>query len=178
MRSEGRFSLEKEYARTIAALRHAGILTHLPRSRSLGVIGIDGREYPVPAQEEVEEVLARNKALVDRKRRQGFTQLQLTPVAMPTSQLIDRVISAVLTHAADGKIIQTKQNPTDADTPVRVNTAKPLWIWDKVRQILDTPDLVYFPQAYVDRDHQGFTKEEVMQDSALLCRAWLERGTH
>jgi hypothetical protein len=169
MRSEGRFSLEKEYARAIAALKRTGILTPLPRSERSGVIGIDGREYPVPAQEQLQEVFAHNKALTDSKRQQGFTQLQLTPIAMPTSQLLDRVISAVLKHAAAGEIIQTKQNPADADTPVRVNTGKPLWIWDKVRQILDTPDLVYFPQTYTHRDHQGFTKEEAMQETRFCA---------
>ena len=167
--SEGLFSLEKEYARTITALNRIGILTLLPRSESSGVIGIDGREYPVPAQEQLQEVLTHNEELVDRKMRQGFAQLQLTPIAMPTSQLIDRVKSAVLKHATAGKIIQTKQNPTDADIPVRVNTGKPLWIWDTVRQAVDTPNLVYFPQAYTDRNHQGLTKEEVMQKTRLCA---------
>jgi hypothetical protein len=106
--SEGLFPLEKEYARTITALNRTGILTLLPRSESLGVIGIDGKEYPVPAQEQLQGVFTHNKELVDRKMRQGFTQLQLTPIAMPTSQLIDRVKSAVLKHATAGKIIQTK----------------------------------------------------------------------
>jgi hypothetical protein len=133
------------------------------------VIGIDGKEYPFPTQEQLQEVFTRNKELVDRKMRQGFTQLQLTPIAMPTSQLIDRVIIAVLEHASAGRIIQTKQNPTDADIPVRVSTAKPLWIWDKIRQAVDTPDLVYFPRAYTDRDHQGLTKEEVMRETRFCA---------
>lgn len=160
--------VEKEYARTITALNRTGILTLLPRSENLGVIGIDGKEYPVPTQEQLQEVFTRNKELVDRKMRQGFTQLQLTPIAMPTSQLIDRVKTAVLKHAAAGKIIQTKQNSTDADIPVRVNIGEPIWIWDRVRQAVDTPNLVYFPQAYTDRNHKGLTKEEVMQKT-LLC---------
>jgi hypothetical protein len=167
--SERLFSLKMEYARTITALNRIGILTLLPRSDSSGVMGIDGKEYPVPAQEQLQEVFTHNKELVDRKMRQGFTELQLTPIAMPTSQLIDRVKSAVLTHATAGKIIQTKQNPTDADIPVRVNTGKPLWIWDMVRQAVDTPHLVYFPQAYTDRNHQGLTKEEVMQKTRLCA---------
>jgi hypothetical protein len=87
---------------------------------------------------------------------------------MPTPQLIDRVKDAVLNHAAAGKIMQTKQNPTDADIPVRVNTGKPLWIWDTVRQAVDTPNLVYFPQAYTDH-HQGLTKEKVMQETRLCA---------
>ena len=167
--SEGLFPLEKEYARTITALNRTGILTLLPRSENLGVIGIDGKEYPVPNQEQLQEVFTRNKELVDRKMRQGFTQLQLTPIAMPTSQLIDRVKTAVLKLAAAGKIIQTKQNSTDADIPVRVNTGEPIWIWDRVRQAVDTPNLVYFPQAYTDRNHQGLTKEEVMQNTRLCA---------
>jgi len=161
--------IEKEYARTITALNRTGILTLLPRSENLGVLGIDGKEYPVPTQEQLQEVFTRNKELVDRKMRQGFTQLQLTPIAMPTSQLIDRVKTAVLKHAAAGKIIQTKQNPTDADIPVRVNTGEPIWIWDTARQAVDTPNLVYFPQAYTDRNHQGLTKEEVMQKTCLCA---------
>jgi hypothetical protein len=162
-------NLEKEYARAITALNQAGILTLLPRSGNLGVIGIDGREYPVPAQEQLQEVFARNKELVDRKMQQGFTQLQLTPVAMPASQLIARVKTAVLKHAAVGKIIQTKQDSTDADIPVRVNTGEPIWIWDRVRKVLDTPDLVYFPQVYTEHDHQGLTKEEAIQTTRLCA---------
>lgn len=162
-------NLEKEYARTITALNRTGILTLLPQSENSGVIGMDGKEYPVPTQEQLHEVFTRNKELVDRKMRQGFTQLQLTPIAMPTSQLIDRVKTAVLNHATEGKIIRTKQNPSDADIPVRVNTGEPIWIWDRVRQALDTPQLVYFPQAYTERNHQGSTKEEVLQTTRLCA---------
>ena len=32
--------------------------------------------------------------------------------------------------------------------PVRVNTEKQVWIWDTLRQALDTDELVYFPQDY------------------------------
>ena len=160
---EGLFPLGKEYARTITALNRTGILTLLPRSEEFGVIGIDGRAYSVPTQEQLQEIFFSNRKLVDRKMRQGFTQLQLTPIAMPIPQLMDRVRTAVLEHMAAGMIIRTKRNSTDADMPVRVNTGEPIWIWDRVRQAVDTANLVYFPQAYTDRNHQGSTKEEVMQ---------------
>ena len=163
------FPLEKEYARTITALKRTKILTLLPQAENLGVIGIDGKEYPVPTQEQLQELFTRNKELVDRKIQQGFTQLQLTPIAMPISQLIDRVKTALFKHAAVGKIICTKQNSTDADIPVRVNTREPIWIWDRVRQAVDTPKLVYFPQAYTDINHQGLIKEEVIQEPRLCA---------
>jgi len=161
--------IEKEYARTIAALNRTGVITFLPRSGNLGVISIDGEEYPVPTREQLQEIFTDNEELVDRKMRQGFTRLQLTPIAMPASQLIDRVRTAVLEHAAAGKIIRTKLNLTDTDIPARVNTVDPIWIWDRVRRALDVTDLVYFPQAYSDPDHRGLTKEEVMQNNRLCA---------
>jgi hypothetical protein len=164
-----KFRLEKEYARNITALNRTGILTLLPRSENSGVMGIDKKEYPVPTQEQLQEVFTLNKELVDRKMRQGFTQLLVTPISTPVSHLIDRVKTAILNHAAAGKITRTKQNPADADIPVRVNTGAPIWIWDRVRQALDTPNLVYFPQSYTDHNHQGLTKEEVLQTTRLCA---------
>ena len=52
--AEGLFPLEKEYARTITALNRTGILTLLPRSENLGVIRIDGKEYAVPTQKQLQ----------------------------------------------------------------------------------------------------------------------------
>ena len=161
--------LEQEYARTICALTRTGITTHLPRSENVGVISIDGKEYPVPTLGQLGEVFTRNKELVDRKMRQGFTQLQLTPIAMPTGQLMERVETALREHSAAGKITETEQDGADEDCVVRVNTAKPVWVWERVRQTLDTPNLVYFPQAYTAHDHEGLTKEEVMQDTRFCA---------
>ena len=150
-------------------MNQTGIITFLPRSKKIGVIGINGEEYPVPTREQLQEIFDRNKELVDRKMRQGFTQLQLTPIAMSVSQLIDRVKTVVLKHAAAGKILQTKENSTDADIPARVNTGGPIWIWDRVRQVLDTPNLLYFPRAYTNRDHQGSKKEQVIRKTRLCA---------
>jgi len=55
------------------------------------VIGIDGKGYPVPIQEQLQEAFTRKKEMVRWKMRQGFTQHHLTLIAMPSSQLIDRV---------------------------------------------------------------------------------------
>jgi hypothetical protein len=166
--AEGLFPLEKEYTRTITALNRTGILTLLPQSENLGVIGIDGKDYPVPTQEQLQEVFTRNKELVDRKMRQGFTQLQLTPIAMPTSQLIDLMKAAIIKHAAEGKIYQTRRSPSDPLIPVRVNTEKHIWIWDTLRQALDRDELVYFPQEY-SSNHRGQTKLEVITNGSICA---------
>ncbi len=166
---KGRFSLEREYARTIDALERAGVLITLTRAKSPGVIGVDGKGYPVPTLEQVRESFAHNRELIGRKMRQGFAQLQLTPMAMPVPRLVEIVHSAVLERAAIGKIVQVKQDPANADIPVRVHTAKSPWVWEVVRQALDTPALVYFPSTHDRRDHHGLSKEEVMRDTSLCA---------
>ncbi|MCX6563432.1 MAG: hypothetical protein NTU60_07485 [Candidatus Aminicenantes bacterium] len=117
-------NLEKEYARIITALSRTGISTILPRAGNLGVIGIDGKEYPIPTQEQVVELFAHNGELVGKKIPQGFDRLELTPMAMPTSLLVDRMEAAILKHTAEGKIYQTRRSPSGPLIPVRVNAEK------------------------------------------------------
>ena len=123
--SEQLFSVEREYARCVTALNRTGILTLLPKSESIGVIGIDGKEYPVPTPEQVVELFAHNRELVGKKVPQGFDCLELSPMAMPIPLLIDRMKAAILKHAAEGKIYQTRRSLSDPLIPVRVNTKKP-----------------------------------------------------
>jgi hypothetical protein len=166
--SEQLFPVEREYARCVIALNRTGILTLLPKSGKLGVIGMDGREYPVPTQEQVVELFAHNKELVGKKVPQGFDRLELTPLAMPTPLLIDRMKAAILKHAAEGTIYQTRPSPSDPLIPVRVNTEKQVWIWDTLRQALDTDELVYFPQEY-SSNHRGKTKLEVVNNGGICA---------
>jgi hypothetical protein len=46
-------------------------------------------------------------------------------------------------------------------------TGKPIWIWDLVRQAVDTPNFVYFPQAYTDRN-QEIGGEELEQGGTAV----------
>jgi len=112
------------------------------------VIGIGGIEYPVPTLEQVVNLFSHNGELIERKVPQGFDRLELTPMAMPTTRLIDLMEAALLKHAAEGRIYQTRRSPSDPLIPVRVNTEKTVWIWDTLKQALDTDEVVYFPQEY------------------------------
>jgi len=53
---ESLFPVEREYARCVTALNRTGILTLLLKSESIGVIGTDGKEYPIPTREQVVEL--------------------------------------------------------------------------------------------------------------------------
>ncbi|MGB9833488.1 MAG: hypothetical protein ACPLPW_00760 [bacterium] len=133
------------------------------------MIGIDGQEYPLPAPEELEKLFVCNKELIDWKMKQGFTQLLLTPMAMSTLQIVGRVRATILEHAHEGKIFQSKQNSSDPDVLVRVSTGKPVWIWKRVQQTLDTPQLIYFPRAYSPSNHQGLSKDDVIRNKSLCA---------
>ncbi|HEU5349767.1 MAG TPA: hypothetical protein VFU63_14240 [Ktedonobacterales bacterium] len=94
--------------------------------------------------------------------------MALTPLAMPALLLIDLMKAAILKHAAEGTIYQTRRSPSDPLIPVRVNAEKQVWLWDTLRQILDTDELVYFPQEYTS-NHRGQTKQEVIKDGRICA---------
>ncbi|MCX6255734.1 MAG: hypothetical protein NTV31_14855 [Bacteroidia bacterium] len=166
--SEQLFPVEREYVRCVTALNSTGILTLLPKSEGVGVIGIDKKEYPIPTREQVEKLFDHNRELVSRKVSQGFDRLELTPMAMPTTLLIDKLKAAILKHAAEGKIYQNRRFPSDSFIPVRVNTEKHVWTWDTLKQALDTDELVYFPQEY-SGNHRGQTKSGVINNGRICA---------
>jgi hypothetical protein len=166
--SEQLFPVEREYARCVSALNRTGILTPLLQSGCLGVMGTDKKEYPVPTREQGVELFFHNNELVERKVPQGFDRLELTPMAMPAPLLIDRMETAILHHAAEGKIFQTRRSPSDPFIQVRVNTKKTVWVWDTLRQALDTGELVYFPHEY-SRNHRGQTKSEAVNNRRVCA---------
>ena len=162
------FPVEREYARCVAALNRTGILTLLPKSESIGVIGVDGEEYPMPTQEQVVELFAYSRELVGRKVPAGFDCLELTPMAMPAPALFDRLEAAIVKHGAEDKIIRTRRSASDPLIPVRVNAEKQVWIWDTLRQALDTGEVVYFPEEY-SSNHGGQTKLEVVNNGRFCA---------
>jgi hypothetical protein len=155
-------------------LDRAGILVRLPGSGNAGVTGTDGREYPIPAREEVAALFDINRDLVERKVPQGFDRLELTPIAAPLPLLIDRMREAILRHAGKGNIFRTRRSPSDTFVPVRVNPEKTVWVWETLRQAFDTGRLVYFPQE--DPGHQkgqpeyrGQTKSEAISNKNICA---------
>ena len=168
------FPVESEYARCVTALNRTGILVHLPESGSAGVTGIDGREYPLPAREEVAALFDHNRDLVEQKVPQGFDRLELTPMAMPVPLLIDTLSEAVLRHAGDRTIFRTRRSPADPLIPVLVNSEKIVWIWETLRQAFDTDRLVYFPQEDPghrkgEAEYQGQTKSEAINNKNICA---------
>ena len=166
--SEPVFPVEREYARCIAALNHTGILVLLPESDRRGVTGADGNEYPVPTLEQVDDLFDQNRKLVERKVPQGFNRLELTPLALPAPRFIELMNTAIIRHAAEGTIFQTRRSLSDPLIPVRVNKEKQVWIWETLKQAWENDELVYFPREY-SLNHQGQTKSEVVRNGHICA---------
>ncbi|HCB18998.1 TPA: hypothetical protein DEP34_01250, partial [Candidatus Uhrbacteria bacterium] len=56
-----------------------------------------------------------------------------------------------------------KDNPT-----FNLDTHEPLWAWSDYQgaDIGDSPNLVYYPQSFDEKDHQGKTKMEMLKEQA------------
>lgn len=166
--SEQLFPVEREYARCITGLNRTGILSFLPGSERIGVTGTDGEEYPIPKRDQVVEIFNHNKELTGRKVPQGFDRLELTPMAMSTLLLIEFMKSAIIKHASEGKIFQTRHSTSDPLIPVRVNSERQVWIWETLRLALAENEVVYFPKEY-SVNHQGLSKSEIIKNRHICA---------
>lgn len=160
-------SLAQEYAKRMQTLQKLGIVSILPTERKLGVRGLDGKEYPVPSLQQITELFEGNRALVERKKEQGFSRLQLVPLAQSLEQLKSRAEVVIRQHAKEGRIFQAKRDPLSSDTPVRVNQEAPVYMWDRYSSADKDGGLIYFPQSFTS-NHGGMTKTEIIQ-SAAVC---------
>ena len=75
---------------------------------------------------------------------------------------------AIIERAAQGKIYQTRYLPSDPLTAVHVNAEKQVWIWETLRQVLDTDELVYFLQEY-SVEYRGLTKLETIHNGCICA---------
>lgn len=159
---------EIDYVHVITALKQTGIITLLPQSGKFGVIGIDGKEYPVPTQEQVAEIFANNRKILRIKVPQGFDSLELTPMAMPVPHLLELMKAVIIKHSKDGKIFQTRRSDSEPLIPVRINADKQVWVWDVLKKVIDLNAFIYFPREY-SADHNGLTKAEVISNRTICA---------
>jgi hypothetical protein len=155
-----------DYSRYIRTFERIGIARTLS-DKQLGVIGADGREYPLPKQEQIIEIFKQNKDLIDEKKRQGFTKLLIVPYALPISTLIDITNAVILSHKIKEKLFQTKLNPQDPDESIKNDGFNPNWMMDNLEQ-KDFDSMIYLP-SFFSRDHKGKTKQEVINDPKICA---------
>ena len=156
--------VEAEYNQEVAALETAGVLERL-QSGERGIKGIDNKEYALPTLSQVVERLRAKKDIVEQKAKQGLLKIQLTPIAINLDSLRQKYGKAILRHHQQGKLFATKENPTDPDEPLDLDTDQPLYTWDAYENADVSGELVYFPKAFDPDNHGGKTKQELLQQT-------------
>ena len=66
--------LPKQYEEKVKILNKLGILEILPEAKEFGIVGIDGKEYPMPEMEEIKDSLEKNKEC--RRIQKNYCQHQ------------------------------------------------------------------------------------------------------
>jgi hypothetical protein len=147
----------------------------------LGIVGIDQKAYPFPTLEQIKKELSKDKEL-KIKMEQGLIRLGIAPFALPIAKLIQAVEQAIKKHyvgmpdpqdptkrIADPqktKLFATKRDlndPNEPLIPLELDENQPLWVWDKYQNADTDGTLVYFSKQFDQTNHQGRTKQEILQ---------------
>ncbi|MDO8728749.1 MAG: hypothetical protein Q7K26_02525, partial [bacterium] len=164
--------LTESYASCVKSLAKTGVLETLRRSQDLGIVGFDGKEYPIPSQEEIARSLIESEKRFETKRAQGFTELVLAPVAMPLETLFKRLENELRTRGEQGRIFA----PGDRSKPLEVqkgigNDDGPLYRWDEFEKGDVNETLLYYPKRYAQDTSEGMTKKQLM--GTLSFPGWI-----
>ena len=157
--------LREQYEKQVELMKRIGLVKDL-ESGELGIEGVDGKEYPIPTQEQINERMEANKELVEKKSEQGFKKLLLVPFGMKLSDLTDAYKASILRHNSEGRLFSTKKNPDDQSeqpVPLPLDKNKPLYVWDGYNDADVNGKLVYFPVEFSE-NHQGRTKQEILEE--------------
>jgi hypothetical protein len=154
--------LYHQWENQVETLRNAGILEELTDPDDIGILGIDGKGYPVPRYEDIlERITIENIELLKKKREAGFNQLLLVPFAKPLDSLIFLYKQALLQKHKEGKLFSTDGKQLD------LNVNEPIRVLEEYKEADIDESLIYYPQEFSD-NHQGQTKQQLID----LGNAW------
>jgi peptidoglycan/xylan/chitin deacetylase (PgdA/CDA1 family) len=156
--------LAQQYEKQIDILRDA--CGFELESGEVGITGIDGKDYPAPTQEEIAVLVAENRELIEKKKEQGFTKLLIVPFGMKLEYLIGAYQDVITRHKETNKLFAAKKDASDPNeklVPLELDESKPVWVWDQYDDADVNGKLVYHPEKFDKKDHQGKTKGELLQ---------------
>ncbi len=162
--------LQQQYEAQKQILMQAGLLERLSTGE-LGITGIDRQEYSLPTFDQIIKRIRAKEEILKIKSEQGFKKLILVPLGMPLSSLIKSCKQPLLRHYGEGKLQATDGTIFDSDKYFNVD--QPVYVWDgfinrDAQGIITyeadkTGDLIYFPTAFDQANHQGKTKTELLK---------------
>ncbi|KKU34113.1 MAG: hypothetical protein UX45_C0003G0004 [Candidatus Uhrbacteria bacterium GW2011_GWF2_46_218] len=133
--AEAHYHLKEQYDSQVEFLEDVGIL------ESGAIPGIDGNTYPIPTLEQIAMRLFERRETLHTKHDQGFTKLLLVPF--------------------EQFLLKYKKDHPSFD----LNTDHPLFAWEDYQggDMGDFPNLVYYPQSFDLKEHQGKTKIQILK---------------
>ncbi|MBI5306430.1 hypothetical protein HZB04_02510 [Candidatus Wolfebacteria bacterium] len=153
--------LKEQYENQREIMEKTGILEKLSNGE-LGIKAIDNKEYPLPSYQEIAKRIRENKEMLKTKTEQGFNQLLIVPFGMKLDDLIEKYKKVILKHHKEGKLLATKENPSDPDESLGLDENQPVWVWDGYKNADSDGKLFYFPKEF-SSNHQGKTKQEILK---------------
>lgn len=154
--------LQKQYQFQKETLQRVGILEELS-SGEAGIKAIDGQEYAFPEFREITRRMRENREILKIKTEQEFSQLLVVPFGLKLDDLIERYRQVILKHHKEGKLLATKENLSDPDERLELDTSDPVWVWEEYQDADTSGGLVYFPKEFSSH-HQGRTKQEILKE--------------
>jgi hypothetical protein len=154
--------IKEQLEKQIVILQKTGILRTLKNGKTLGILGIDNKEYRMPTLDEILKRLDEKKELVRQKTKQGFTEILLVPFACPLGEIIEKYQETLLAHYNNRLLFATKEKTEEKDEPLELDPAYPINIWKECKDGDVKNNFAYFPLKYDKDEHQGKTKLELL----------------
>jgi len=162
------FDVPRQYQEQIQILNRLGLLDFIkienPIEMDKGIVGIDNQEYAIPSIQDIQKQIQENREKFETKRKQGFSEIQITPFALPLKKLIEIAKKQLLKHAQEKKLFIPKINLTDPDAPFDLDAENPFWKWDGYDNADTEGKIVYDPKTFDKTNHQGQTKKQILEN--------------
>ncbi len=155
--------IPRQFKQQVESLRATGLLEpimgaedDLVMELQEGIIGMDGKAYKLPSQEDIIKHFSAEK--YREKIEQGFTKLLIVPFGYPLATIQARYVEALLRHHKAGTLLDKDGNRLDLDE------SHPLYVWEELDKSDETGDMVYYPKQFDMANHGGKTKQELLNN--------------
>jgi hypothetical protein len=175
-------SFTKQYLEQVTVLNKTGFLEILREKDEngldqIGIKGIDGKEYPLPEEEEIRKIFVSNHGpVLETKLKQGFSRLQITPFALPLEKFFKLLEQNIKKNYQQKTLhgINIKDDTQKVLLPLDLK--EPLFVWEDWKNSDNQNNCLYYPALPTDYyDYTPFsgkllgqTKKEILKNSSSL----------
>jgi len=152
------YHLREQYMAQVSLLERVGVL------KDGSIMGIDGKNYPVPTLEQIAQRLYERKEILETKQDQKFTKLLLVPFGMDLDILFVTLQQFLRDYKKDHETFGRKDPniPDESDRP----DWNSVWIGSMYTQANKRAyfKLLYHPRSLDPEEKSGRTKAEILAD--------------